>query len=223
MTVHGVLLDFAGTLFDQEGELDTLEAIGVPTAERADVLAALARADDLVHDPGRLPPELARDWVRRDLTEAEHSSAFVGLFRLAGVPDAVVIPLYDRACSPAAWTPYDDTTAALRALRAAGVPVAVISNIAWDLRPIFARHDLLDLVDAFVLSYEHARMKPDPELFRIACAAIGAGPRDTVMIGDSVAADGGATAIGCRFVHVGSPRDDGALLRALHVIRIDPC
>ncbi|RRQ76495.1 hydrolase [Streptomyces griseofuscus] len=39
---------------------------------------------------------------------------------------------------------------------------------------------------------------PDPRLFSVACAALGADPRRTLMVGDSREADGGAAALGCR-------------------------
>lgn len=40
----GVLLDFAGTLFDPEDDRETLRVIGVPAPELADVMLALSRA-----------------------------------------------------------------------------------------------------------------------------------------------------------------------------------
>jgi FMN phosphatase YigB (HAD superfamily) len=114
-----------------------------------------------------------------------------------------------------AWLPFDDTAPFLRALHARRIPVAVVSNIGWDPRPIFERHDMLALIDTFVLSYEHGIMKPDPGLFSAACLAIGVAPEETAMIGDSARSDGGATAIGCRFAHVKLPHARDALSSAL--------
>ena len=57
-----------------------------------------------------------------------------------------------------------------------GVRMAVVSNIGWDLRPVFRAHGLDPLVDAYVLSYEHGVQKPDPRLFRAACDALGVDP-----------------------------------------------
>lgn len=72
-----------------------------------------------------------------------------------------------------------------------------MSNIGWDLRPVFREHGLDGFVDAYVLSYEHGVAKPDERLFRTACEALGVTPRETLMVGDDVRADGGATAAGC--------------------------
>jgi HAD superfamily hydrolase (TIGR01509 family) len=85
----------------------------------------------------------------------------------------------------------------LKALRAAGVPVAVVSNIGFDIRPMCAEMGFADLVDEFVLSYEVGRCKPDPAIFYRACAGLGVDPEDTLMVGDT-RADAGAVAAGCR-------------------------
>jgi HAD superfamily hydrolase (TIGR01509 family) len=88
---------------------------------------------------------------------------------------------------PEGWSPYADTEATLRGLRAAGVPVAVVSNIGFDIRPLFKAWDLLDLVDAFVLSYEVGHCKPDLAIFSRACAELGVAPERAVMVGDTPA------------------------------------
>jgi HAD superfamily hydrolase (TIGR01493 family) len=211
----GVLLDFAGTLFDQEDEGETLRAIGVVAPEAAGVALALSRADELAAAPALMPPGLARQWERRDLTAEAHRAAYAELLREAGLPSRVADAFYARACSPEAWYPFDDTVSCLRSLRARQVPVAVVSNIGWDLRPVFDRHGVLSLVDAFVLSYEHGAMKPEPRLFTAACDALGVAPGEALMVGDSVDSDGGATAIGCTFSHLGPPRAPDALRSAL--------
>jgi HAD superfamily hydrolase (TIGR01493 family) len=211
----GVLLDFAGTLFDQEDEQETLRAIGVPAHESAGVMLALSRADQLAATPALMPPGLARQWEGRDLTAEGHRAAYAELLREAGLPQRVADAFYARACSPEAWVPFDDTLSCLRSLRARQIPVAVVSNIGWDLRPVFSRHGVLSLVDAFVLSFEYGAMKPEARLFSAACDALGVVPGDVLMVGDSADSDGGATAIGCAFSHLGMPRARGALSSAL--------
>jgi putative hydrolase of the HAD superfamily len=99
--------------------------------------------------------------------------------------------------TPAAWAPYPDAAGVLAALRERGIAVGVVSNIGWDLRPVFRAHGLDLYVGAYVLSYEHGIQKPDPRLFRRACDVLGVAPEDTLMVGDSRPADGGAAALGC--------------------------
>lgn len=53
--------------------------------------------------------------------------------------------------TPAAWRPYPDAADVLEALQGRGFGVGV-SNIGWDLRPVFRAYGLDSLVDAFVLS-----------------------------------------------------------------------
>jgi HAD superfamily hydrolase (TIGR01493 family) len=211
----GVLLDFAGTLFEQEDDPETLRAIGVPSPTPAELAMALSRAERLAGTPAAMPPRLAQRWEQRDLTGEAHRAAYAELFREAGLPHELAEALYARGCSAQAWFPFDDTATCLRSLRARQVPVAVVSNIGWDLRAVFDRYGLLSLVDAFVLSYECGAVKPDPRLFSAACQALGVVPSEALMVGDSVGADGGATAIGCTFVHLGLPRAPGALRSAL--------
>ena len=68
--------------------------------------------------------------------------------------------LYDRVVDPASWTPTPTHRRGVdNAARARG-ETAVVSNIAFDLRPAFRR---AGMVDEFLLSYEvRARSKPDP-------------------------------------------------------------
>jgi FMN phosphatase YigB (HAD superfamily) len=74
-----------------------------------------------------------------------------------------------------------------------------VSNIAFDLRPAFARLGIDDLVSVFALSFEVGAVKPEPEIFRYAVERLGVDPARTLMIGDSEKADGAARSIGCAF------------------------
>jgi len=119
---------------------------------------------------------------------------------------------------PASWQPYPDTRAALERLRDKGIPVAVVSNIAWDVRASFDRFDLTGLVTEFVLSFQEGSVKPAEKIFRIACDRIGVDPAHVLMIGDSQEADGGAAALGCAVEIIPAlPTDErpDALLTAL--------
>jgi HAD superfamily hydrolase (TIGR01509 family) len=148
--------------------------------------------------PHRMPPRLAEVYADRDLSEHAHRSAYTGLLEtvdcgIEGLPDA----LYERLLVADGWVAYADTRPTLKALRAAGVPVAVVSNIGFDIREICAGLGFADLVDEFVLSYEVGRCKPDPAIFLRACGLLGADPQRALMVGDT-AADAGAVGAGCR-------------------------
>lgn len=206
MAIKGVLFDFSGTLFRIETTQRWLTAVleeagtALAPAEVADLVQRLERAGAL---PGGAPPQavpahLAELWATRDETPERHRALYTGLARQVELPDPRLYDaLYDRHMSPAAWRPYPDAREVLEALQRQAVRVGVISNIGWDLRPVFRAHGLDAAVDTFVLSYEHGVQKPDPQLFRIACEALGVDPHDVLMVGDDRHADAGAAAIGC--------------------------
>ncbi|MEU6225683.1 HAD-IA family hydrolase [Streptomyces sp. NPDC047042] len=201
-----VLFDFSGTLFRIESTDSWLRAVlaeqGVvlPEPETTVAVRALEAAGALPGGaaPQRLPQELASVWEIRDRSAELHRAAYTGLARQVPLPEpALYDALYERHMAPAAWTPYADAVEVLGALRERGVSVGVVSNIGWDLRPVFRAHGLDPYIDAYVLSYEHGVQKPDPRLFKVACEALGVAPQDVLMVGDDRRADGGAADLGC--------------------------
>ncbi|MGX7673177.1 HAD family hydrolase [Plantactinospora sp. DSM 117369] len=202
--VDAVLFDFHGTLAQVEEPVAWVTAAAAACGATLDRARATALADRLVTAgraggplPARVPPHLAEVWAERDLYGPAHRAAFVGLAETvdSGV-HGLAEALYDRLLVPDGWLPYADTRATLQALRAAKVPVAVVSNIGFDLRPLFDAWELTELVDAFVLSYEVGRCKPDPAIFYRACGLLGVDPERTLMVGDTPA-DAGAVGAGC--------------------------
>ncbi|MEU3731759.1 HAD-IA family hydrolase [Streptomyces sp. NPDC033538] len=201
-----VLFDFSGTLFRIESTEAWLRAaltgagLTLSGPELTETARALQAAGALPGgaNPLRVPEELAGVWEVRDESSAAHRAAYTGLSRKVPLPDPRLHDvLYDRHMTPGAWTPYPDAAEVLSALRGHGVAVGVVSNIGWDLRPVFRAHGLDRYVDTYVLSYEHGIRKPDPRLFETACAALGTEPGQTLMVGDDRRADGGAAALGC--------------------------
>jgi HAD superfamily hydrolase (TIGR01509 family) len=192
VSIRGVLIDFSGTLFHLEigdGWLPDHE-----DAERAQQLMQVMTAP--VGPSTKLPVHLTDDWGRRDLDPEIHRRVYIESLRQAGLPDDLAEIGYERMLDPAGWSIYPDVRAALERLREQHIPVAVVSNIAWDIRPIFERAGVADLVDEYVLSFQEGAIKPDGKLFRIACDRLGVDPADTLMIGDSLEADGGAATLG---------------------------
>jgi putative hydrolase of the HAD superfamily len=202
-----VLFDFSGTLFRIESTDSWLRAVldeaGLPLTE-AESTRAARELENVGALPGGvaprvpMPDQLAALWAIRDESAELHRAAYTGLSRLVALPDpALHDALYDRHMLPAAWQPYPDAAEVLHTLRERGIKVGVVSNIGWDLRPVFRAHGLDPYVDVYVLSYEHGIQKPDPRLFKTACTALGVEPRDVLMVGDDRRADGGAAALGC--------------------------
>jgi HAD superfamily hydrolase (TIGR01509 family) len=203
--VEAVLFDFHGTIVQVEDPLEWVLAAAAECGATLDLMRATWLADRLVTAgraggprPTRIPPQLAEAWADRDLTPSSHRAAFAGLAATveAGI-DGFAEALYERCLRPEGWRLYADTAPTLRALYAAGVPVAVVSNIGFDIRALCAELGIAQYVSAWVLSYEVGHCKPDPAIFRLACRALGVEPARALMVGDTPA-DAAAVDLGCR-------------------------
>lgn len=87
------------------------------------------------------------------------------------------------------FLPLPGVPEALGALRRAGIRTAVVSN--WDISLHGVLHDLglRGRVDAVVLSAEAGARKPDPRIFRLACARLGVAPASALHVGDDARND----------------------------------
>jgi HAD superfamily hydrolase (TIGR01509 family) len=211
------LFDFSGTLYRLEEDDSWFQGMSVDDREvDGHLQAELMRR--LTAPTGRsveMGPAEYHAWVNRDLAPHLHREAYLHVLRESGVADHHAESLYQRVITPASWTPYPDTVATLRGLSEQGVRTAVVSNIAFDIRPAFAAIGADGYVDEFVLSFEVGAVKPDPRIFTAALERVGVAAADAVMVGDSEEADGGATAVGCDFILVDplptTERPDGLL------------
>ncbi|MYS22649.1 Haloacid dehalogenase superfamily, subfamily IA, variant 2 with 3rd motif like haloacid dehalogenase/haloacid dehalogenase superfamily, subfamily IA, variant 3 with third motif having DD or ED/haloacid dehalogenase superfamily, subfamily IA, variant 1 with third motif having Dx(3-4)D or Dx(3-4)E [Streptomyces sp. DvalAA-14] len=198
------MFDFSGTLLRIESTGEWLGAVLAESGAAPDAAEFTEQVRRLTEfgalpggsNPREVPAHLETAWRERDMGADQHRAAYSGLARAAGLTRWAEA-LYDRHMLPAAWRPYPDTGPTLRELRRRGVPVAVVSNIGWDLRPVFRAHGLDPLVDTYLLSYELGVRKPDPAIFTAACERLGLAPADVLMVGDDRGADGGAAAVGC--------------------------
>jgi HAD superfamily hydrolase (TIGR01509 family) len=201
---RAVLFDFSGTLFRLEEDESWFAGIQVDEqAVDGHVQSELMRR--LTAPTGRsvdMDEQTYQAWVNRDLAPHLHREAYLHVLRESGLADHHAESLYARVIDTTSWTAYPDSAAVLAALHRQGIKTAVVSNIAFDLRPAFASVGAIDDVDEFVLSFEVGTVKPNPEIFRTALGRLGVPATDAVMIGDSEEADGAARALGCRFVLV---------------------
>ena len=192
-----VLFDFSDTLFWRDG------------STRIAALAVQCGVD-LERDPRPLrlwaevrarsvsASELAK---RRDSSAEAHRRCWTELYRPfdALAPDAdppLSVHIYNDSPNPEGWRPYSDTVPVLCALAEAGIPIGVVTDIGWDVRPVFNAHGAGSFVGAFVQSFEEGTEKPDPVMFLAACDRLGVAPSRTLMVGDSITKDGGAAAAG---------------------------
>lgn len=203
MAIDAVLFDFSGTLFRLEQDSSWLAGVRDDAGEALDLEAQtelMRRMTAPIGQVVELDEEYQYAWHNRDLDPALHRKVYLEVLRRSGVHhQEQAAALYQRLITPGEWTPYPDTEAALKA---AGPRVGVLSNIAFDIRPAFTQRGWDAHVAEFVLSFEVGSIKPRPEIFREAIDRLGVRAEETLMIGDSEEADGGARALGCAFALV---------------------
>ncbi|WP_422774412.1 HAD family hydrolase [Plantactinospora sp. WMMC1484] len=193
-SIEAVLLDWRGTLAytpplrNWVGRSLRRAGADAPPAEIRRVEAALLAAFE--------QPEVARAEIGADRSVARHRASYDVLFAAAGIAGPLAEALYEVESDPAQNPFAPDVPATLAGLAGGGIRIAVLSDIHFALRPVFASAGLDRYVQSFVLSYEHGVQKPDPAIFRIALAELGVEPGATLMVGDRSGYDGGAVAAG---------------------------
>jgi len=212
--IKAVLLDWGHTLFDTAGSVDFI--VGWARAHGSEIDPNEAhRLWEIARRRSRNAEELAKG---RDTSLELHRQCWSELWLdlEASVP-GVTEALYEFETTAAGWSPYADTAEVLQALYDRGVPVVVVSDVPFDLRPILAHFGLDHLIRAFVLSGEHGTIKPELRLFGIALDAVGVAAEQALMVGDNHNNDGAAVDAGIRTLllpHVahGEPRGLGLIL-----------
>ena len=192
--ISAVLFDFGHTLFDTASSIDAIvQSASLRDPIDRDEVTALWTA---ARDRSRTVEEMAKG---RDLGPEQHRACWLALWtelerRIPGISDV----LYTYETSAAGWRLYPDARRVLEQLAERRVPMAVVSDIGWDLRPLFDAHGVGHFFTTFVMSYQHGVTKPAPVLFRTACERLGVRPSQALMVGDNFRNDGGASDAGCR-------------------------
>ncbi|WP_199037235.1 HAD family hydrolase [Glycomyces salinus] len=197
--VEAVLFDFSNTLFRMIDARMWLRRVAAATGRAAETEREDFFEDTIaqIEQTGALP-EVAAAQAGRDLDPRRHWEATFEWWRRVDFLRGRERAAYEQLSAPDAWVPYADTEPVLRELARRGLPVAIVSDFAWDLGVHLKHFGLDDLVAARILSYEVGAEKPSPEIFRAACDRLGVDPRAALMVGDNPARDGGAASIGAR-------------------------
>lgn len=187
-------LDVRAVLFDLDGTLiDTLPDLHAAVCA---MLAGIGRP--------AVPPETTRAYIGKGLRV---------LIRrlLAGsldAPDGEETP--QHALALAAFRehyarengrharPYPGVVEGLRALKARGLPLGVVTNKPdVFIRPLLESSDLIGFFDVLVGGDTLPRIKPDPMPVVWACGRLGALPQAALFVGDSLNDALAARAAGC--------------------------
>jgi putative hydrolase of the HAD superfamily len=197
MAVRAVIFDWGGTLTPWHGiDHDALwRAVCAPhfpperAAEAAAAMLAAERALWQVSESSQLSATLAQVFEHAEVTATEE---FLASYYQMWDPHTLTDP---------------EAAPLMRGLRERGIRIGVLSNTMWPRAAherVFLRDQVLDLIDGAVYSSEIPWVKPHPEAFRAAMAAVGEhDPAACVFIGDRPYDDvHGAKSVGMRAVLV---------------------
>lgn len=99
-----------------------------------------------------------------------------------------------------------ETEAVMRDLHARGVPLYGLTNMSPEVWPgVQAISDVFALFDDVVVSGAEGLVKPDPAIFRLACARTGLTPGELVFVDDNASNIAAAQALGFPCVHFTDP------------------
>jgi putative hydrolase of the HAD superfamily len=117
-------------------------------------------------------------------------------------PDPAVVAelvAMEREILPSRARLFEDSLPVVRAIRAHGIPTALVSNCSHSTRPIVDALGLEDEFDQVLLSFEVGAAKPDPVIYREAMDSLGnVAPERAVFVDDQARYCDGASAVGLR-------------------------
>lgn len=188
---RAVLVDFHNTLAVVRSLETWVEDAGARAAGSQDPRTVpRERIRNVWGDARKLHPTL--DW---DLDPEAHRHAFVST---VSRDDAVSVDfaeaLYETM--PDQWMLNNGAADFIARASSAGTRLAIVSNIALDIRPALSRWGIASALDAIVLSYEVGYVKPDARIFQLAADSLGVDATDCLMIGDSAHDDVGGASLG---------------------------
>ena len=191
--IRGIVFDWRGTLVSeltQEGW--AREALRLARREHDDhaVRALLNQINKAAGQPNHLQSPDG------NTSAARHRETYYTVFADAGLDDELADALFAVDSDPAYNIFAVDAAHTVAALLEKSCKIGVLSNIHFDIRPMFAEAGLLDSIDTFVLSNEQGIQKPDPAIFRRALELLGTRAEETLMVGDRAARDGVAIEVG---------------------------
>lgn len=190
--VRGVLFDSGGVLIRPVGgrwnprydfeEIVLRHHSGI----EAELFPAAFAAGQLVLDAGT--------------TTANRTEYHRAMLRVLGVPrpDRALLSELEAPAAGPAVEPYPEVRPVLDRLRAAGVPMCVVSDNWAGLERLFRQLDLERYFAGFVISEVLGCRKPDPRMYRAGSDALALRPAECLFVDDDVRLVEAAVALGYR-------------------------
>lgn len=199
------MIDLDGTL------LDTIPDLAAATNLMLEALGHAPLPLDAVRSyVGKGIPRLVERALARDLEGHADAAAM-----------AQALPVFERfygEVNGSHTTIYPGVREGLEQLRAAGFPLACVTNksAAFTL-PLLERMGLAPFFAQTIAGDTLARKKPDPQQLLHACVQFGVAPAQMLMIGDSVNDVQAARAAGCPVFCVPYGYNEGQAVQSLEV------
>ena len=115
--------------------------------------------------------------------------------------------------------PIPETEAAIVALHARGVKQYALSNMSHEtVDGTFTMSPAFGLLDGRIISGFEGVMKPEPEIFQLACDRFGIAPADALFVDDSAANIATAERLGFHVLHFTDPAALRPRLQALGLL-----
>lgn len=193
--VRGVLLDFYGTLVEEDHA--NLQAIASAIHRDAPEETTVRDIDAFWYDAFFMLTDTSHGEAFRTQAVIGHTSLEQTIIRFGSTVDAAAAVAGQQRywANP---TLYDETIEFLRVVRDLGLVTCVVSNAdRADVDSALSLHGLA--VDHVVTSEDARHYKPHPRIFELAMEATGLASQDLVHIGDSWRSDvRGASNLGIR-------------------------
>lgn len=203
-----MLFDLGDTLWYRESQESWERLEGASNQHAIDLLrqrvesSLLPRLDDLAL--GRALRQTfdaqVRATIRREpLLEPDVAHAIASVLQtwgLSKVDRSVCLALFEalRVRIPNSRPLFADALTTLAQIRQRGYLLGIVTNRLWGGKPFYEDLRLIGLLDYVDLAHiaisgDLGVRKPHPQIFAYALNALGASPRETAMIGDSLSAD----------------------------------
>ena len=197
-TVDAVLFDLFGTLVPVEpdvGWAEQMRRMAEPVGVPVDVFGAEFRAS-------------FADRMAGALTVTENIRLVCERAGVTVDDDQVAAAVRARQQILRRWlVPREPTLPALRRLRDAGVPMALVSDCSSDVVEMWPQLPMAEFFATAVLSARMRTTKPDPVMYLTACEGLGVRPERCLYVGDGNSTElTGATEVGLRAVHIDAER-----------------
>lgn len=190
--------------------LDVGWTLAYPRESMWEIFADVCRRAGAVTTPEHTEATVRSLWVRGQAHAEEQLRAgvqysdsdeefaaqfwFLGqlIFRELGIRDdgqTLMGEFFRRFWDPAQWRLFPDVIDALRALRAKGFKIGVLSNAPSDMPKLLERLGVLPYLDYLVISAREGVRKPDRRIFFRALERAGTVAAETVHVGDMYVED----------------------------------